>query len=76
MTQEKVSVSSSAAVVWIDTAIEDLSYTFRWGNNSKRAQLKGLRCKVLARGKMNSCLVEFKDGQKEIVSRNALRKAK
>ena len=36
--------------------------------------MKNRTCIVLARGKMNSCLVEFENGQKEIISRNALKK--
>lgn len=33
------------------------------------------KAKVLARGKMNSCLIEFIDNnQREVVSRNALKK--
>jgi hypothetical protein len=32
------------------------------------------RCKVLARGKRNSCLVEFEDGYKVITSRNYVMK--
>ena len=51
-------------------------YEYRWGNNPKRATLKGRKCRVLARGKMNSCMVEFENGQRECVSRNALRKVK
>jgi len=50
-------------------------YRFDWGNNSKRATLKGRICHVIKRGGKNSCMVEFVDnGQREIVSRNALRK--
>ncbi len=49
-------------------------YRFAWRNNSKRATLYGRPCRVLARGKMNSALVEFENGQREVVSRNALRK--
>ena len=50
-------------------------YRYGWGNNSKRETMKARLCVVLARGKMNSCLVEFVDnGQREIISRNALRK--
>jgi len=37
---------------------------------------KGQRCKVLARGKMNSILVEFEDGFRVITSRYAVRKEK
>ena len=49
-------------------------YIFNWGNNSKRATMKGRKCKVNARGKMNSMEIEFEDGQKEIVSRNSIRR--
>ena len=52
-------------------------YVYGWGNNSKRANMKARLCVVLARGKMNSCLVEFVDnGQREVISRNALRRLK
>jgi hypothetical protein len=34
---------------------------------------KGQICFVLARGKMNSCLVEFEDGYQMVTSRNALK---
>ena len=36
---------------------------------------KGTRCRILARGTMNSCLVEFEDGVRHVVSRFAVRKA-
>jgi len=50
-------------------------YIYSWGNNEKRATLKGRTCIVLARGTMNSCMVQFLDnGQMECISRNALRK--
>lgn len=52
----------------------EFPYRFAWGNNEKRARLKGRRCRVIARGAMNSVDVEFEDGQREIVSRNALRR--
>ena len=51
-----------------------MKYVYGWKNNSKRQSLHGLRCRVLVRGKMNSALVEFENGQKEVISRNALRK--
>jgi hypothetical protein len=37
---------------------------------------KGKRCRLLARGAMNSALVEFEDGYLAVVSRNALRRDK
>ena len=56
--------------------LNDLLYRYCWGNNEKRITMKGRICKVLAWGKMNSCMIEFTDNkQREIVSRNSLRKA-
>ena len=49
-------------------------YIYTWGNNAKRATLKGRRFKVLARGTFNSRLAQFEDGQREIISGNALKK--
>lgn len=52
-----------------------LAYVYVWGNNPKRAELKGRNCRVLCRLAMNSAYIEFGGGDREIVSRNALRKA-
>lgn len=50
-------------------------YVYVWANNCKRLAMKNRICTVVARGKMNSCLIEFIDnGQREIISRNALRR--
>ena len=55
--------------------LERTKYVYRWGNNSKRLSLKNRLCIVLHRGIMNSALIMFSDnGQKEVVSRNSLRK--
>ena len=51
-------------------------YYFVWGNNEVRKKLKGKRLRVIARGALNSALVEFEDGQQLIISRNAIRKVK
>jgi hypothetical protein len=54
-----------------------MTYIFGWGNNPKRATMKNRKCKVLKRGGKGSVLIEFLDnGQKEIVSRRALRRSK
>ncbi len=51
------------------------TYVYAWGNNPKRARLKGRRCTILARGTMRSCLVRFlDDGSREVVSLRALRR--
>jgi hypothetical protein len=50
------------------------AYLYRWGNNPKRATLKGRQCRVLARLARNSALVEFENGQREVISRNALKR--
>lgn len=49
-----------------------MKYIFRWDRQGR----KGQTCEVLARGKMNSCLVRFEDGYTMVTSRNALRRAK
>jgi hypothetical protein len=51
-------------------------YFYAWRNNEKRKTLYGRPCRIVARGKMNSCLVEFEDGQREVVSCNAVRRLK
>ncbi len=51
-------------------------YRYSWKNNEKRAALFGRLCKVLARLKKNSVIIEFENGQRECVSRYALRKDK
>lgn len=57
--------------------MDEQLYVYRWGNNEKRATMKGRICRVLGRGQMNSCLIEFVDnGQCEVTSRNALRKTR
>jgi hypothetical protein len=51
-------------------------YRYCWKNNCKRLTLFDRTCRIIATGKKNSALVEFTDsGQREIVSRYALRKA-
>jgi len=53
------------------------TYIYAWGNNPKRATMKGRTCRVLARLKKNSIVIEFlDDGQREVVSRNSIRKVK
>ena len=51
------------------------AYVFGWGNNPRRAELKGRRCRILARGARGSVLVAFEGGAVEVVSRRALRRA-
>ena len=45
-------------------------YVYFWNRMGR----KGQRCRLLVRGKFNSCLLEFEDGYRAITSRNALRK--
>lgn len=52
-------------------------YRYAWKNNSKRATLFGRRFRVIHRFRAgNSALVEFEDGQREVISRNAIRRVK
>ena len=48
-------------------------YPYSWFWRSRLPARKGQKCRVLARGKMNSILVEFTDGYKVITSRYAVR---
>lgn len=57
--------------------MKGLSYVWAWRVrplDAKGQSYMGKPCRVLARGKMNSCLVEFEDGAKFITSRNGLRR--
>lgn len=51
-------------------------YTHIWYWRSRLPDRKGQRCRVLARGTMNSILVEFEDGWRVVTSRYAVRKVK
>lgn len=52
-------------------------YHYAWKNNAVREKLYGRKCIVLCRGKKNSILIQFlDDGEKHVVSRNAVRKDK
>ena len=53
-----------------------MTHYYAWRNNAKRATLYKRQCRILARGKMNSILVEFENGQREIVSGNSIRRIK
>ena len=53
-----------------------MTHVYVWGNNEKRATLKGRLCRVLARGRMNSILVEFENGERLVTSRYAVRKVR
>ena len=52
-----------------------IDYDHIWYWRAKLPDRKGQRCAVIARGKMNSVLVEFEDGYRVITSRYAVRKA-
>ncbi len=51
-----------------------MTHIFAWKNNAKRLLLYRRRCRVIGRLALNSAIVEFEDGQRECVSRNALRR--
>jgi len=49
-------------------------YVWHW--RTRLPERKGERCRVTARGALNSIRVEFADGFSVITSRNAVRKAR
>lgn len=51
-------------------------YEYRWGNNDRRADLKGRLCVIEATGRMGTALVRFLDtGERVTTSRRALRRS-
>jgi hypothetical protein len=50
-------------------------YLYIWRVKARLPERFGKRCRVLARGKMNSALVEFEDGFRVVTSRNYLRRS-
>jgi len=52
----------------------DYPYIYKWKNNKKRVGMYGRRCRVIVRSRANSALVEFENGQRENISRNALKR--
>jgi hypothetical protein len=61
--------------------ILDYPYIYHWANLPKigpipeRADHKGKKCRILARGKRNSIQLEFEDGHRTITSGNSIRRA-
>lgn len=50
-----------------------MTHVYRW--RKYRPEWYGRACRVIARGRMNSVLIEFADGERAVVSRYAVRKA-
>ena len=51
-----------------------VTHYWRWRVNLPERY--GTGCRVLARGRMNSILIEFEDGVRHVVSRYAVRRIK
>jgi hypothetical protein len=50
-------------------------YVYAWGNNPKRATMKGRACRLLSTMALGSVYIQFIDnGQREVTSRRALRR--
>lgn len=55
--------------------LEPAVYVYAWGNNPRRAELKGRRCIVEDRGAMRTVLVRFLDtGERVTTSARAIRR--
>lgn len=51
------------------------AYVYAWGNNERRAALKGRPCVVLARGRMRTVLIQMVDtGEKLTTSARAIKR--
>lgn len=51
-----------------------MTHVYRW--KRYRPEWFGRPCRVVARGGMNSVLIEFAGGERAVVSRHAVRRAK
>jgi len=51
-----------------------MAYDFYWRVRAKLPERFNQPCRVVSRGKMNSCLVEFADGFRVVSSRNFVRR--
>lgn len=56
--------------------MSDATFCRVWYWRKVLPERKGQRCRVLARGALNSCLVEFEDGFRVITVRYAVRLVK
>lgn len=50
-------------------------FKYIWYWRKRLGEYKGRPCRLLAVGKLNSVLIEFKDGRKFVTDRRGLRKA-
>lgn len=50
----------------------EYGYIFRWHRHGRKGQI----CRLICRGAMNSCLLEFEDGYRMVTSRNAIMRKK
>jgi hypothetical protein len=54
-----------------------MTHTYEWKNNSKRVTMYGRRCRIITRTPNRlSIVIEFEDGQREVVIRRAIRRIK
>jgi hypothetical protein len=49
---------------------------YYWRVHARLPERFGQRCRVLVRGRMNSCLVEFEDGYRVVTSRYYVRRVR
>jgi hypothetical protein len=52
----------------------DYPYYYAWKNNAKRLTLYKRACRIVSIGALTSILIEFENGQREIVSRSSIRR--
>lgn len=53
-----------------------MKYSYVWTWKTRLPERRGQFFRVTARGALNSCMVEFEDGERFVTSRNALRRRK
>lgn len=63
---------NEATFLWLT---DDTDYSMVWRWHCRLPERFGQRCRVLCRGAMNSCAIEFEDGFTVITSRWAVKRA-
>ena len=76
MEEQNANTAVASIVITVLKNMRNTAQTITVEFDNQFNTLKGRKCKVLKRLKLNSCIVKFIDnGQIECISRNALRRA-
>ena len=64
----------ASRIFFVSNGRMQFTHLYNWKSNPKRKSLFKRACRIICHGKMGSVLIEFENGQKEVVSTRALRR--